>query len=211
MVKNVSKVLLGLFLGIMTVGVLTARVTSPVASTTPDRACWGPSGAEVCVDFSGNLVPTTDNDTTLGTSVLRWATAYIMDITVGDDLTVTDDTVMGGDLSLSGLYVGVPTTYTVGASTTITPTSNFGVITSTGGNLVWAGSPSISTQSFANGTLFSLMSSTTSDITVTDSTTLQLSTTATSTNRIFSNIGDTLVLKYLNSVWYEVSFSTGHE
>lgn len=78
-------------------GRIHARVTSQ-AATTADVWCAGPSGAEVCVDVSGNLIPTTDNDTTLGTSALRWATAYILDITVGDDLTVADDATITGDL-----------------------------------------------------------------------------------------------------------------
>lgn len=72
-------------------GVSSGHVYARLTGTEPgtDQWCMGISGAEVCVDASGNLIPTTDNDTTLGTSALRFATAYIMDITVGDDLTVT--------------------------------------------------------------------------------------------------------------------------
>ena len=180
-----------------------ARVTGtiPSTSTAPDTVCWGRSGAEVCVDYNGNLLPTTDNDTTLGTSSLRWATAYILDITVGDDLTVTDDATITGDLSVSGLTVYPATTYTIGASTTITPMSEFGLLTSTGAAI---------TTGFTNGTQFTLMSSTASDITIDDggSTLFSLSTTTASTDRVFANIGDTLVLRYYNGLWYEVGFST---
>lgn len=79
---------------------LHARITG----NTGQRDIWavGPSGAEVVVDSDGNLLPTTDNDTTLGTSSLRWATGYIMDITVGDDLTVADDATITDDLTVNG-------------------------------------------------------------------------------------------------------------
>lgn len=89
---------------------VSARVTgTQPARTSPDRWCIGPTGAEVCVEFAGNLIPTTDNDTTLGTSALRWAAAYIMDITVGDDLTVTDDLAVQGDSALGNGTADVTT------------------------------------------------------------------------------------------------------
>lgn len=47
----------------------SARITT--ASST-DVWCVGPSGAEVCVDSSGNLISTTTNDADLGTSSLVW-------------------------------------------------------------------------------------------------------------------------------------------
>lgn len=77
-------------------GRVHARVTAQGASDA-DIWCVGPAGAEVCVDVSGNFLPTTDNDTTLGTSALRWATAYIVDLVVGDDLTVAGDATVAGD------------------------------------------------------------------------------------------------------------------
>ena len=81
------------------VGVGSGRVYARLTGTTgAAETCWGAAGAEVCVDTSGNFLPTTDDDATLGTSSLRWATAYILDITVGDDLTVTDDLTVAGDL-----------------------------------------------------------------------------------------------------------------
>jgi len=67
-----------------------------------DIWCVGPDGAEICVDSSGSLVPTTNNDTTLGTSSFQFATAYIMDIIAGDDLTVTDDATVTDDLTVNG-------------------------------------------------------------------------------------------------------------
>ena len=76
-----------------------ARITT--ASNT-DAWCVGISGSEVCVDSSGNFIPTTDNDVTLGTSSLTWATVYTQDLTVSDDLTVTDDATVTSDLTVSG-------------------------------------------------------------------------------------------------------------
>jgi hypothetical protein len=46
--------------------------TNPTGASS-DAWCVGPSGAEVCVDYQGNVLPTTNNDTTSGTSSLRWA------------------------------------------------------------------------------------------------------------------------------------------
>ncbi len=78
---------------------LFARVTPPApARTAPDTWCVGRVGAEVCVDYSGNLVPTSDDDTTLGTSSLSWSSAYIDDMVVGS--TVTDSANFNGLVGL---------------------------------------------------------------------------------------------------------------
>lgn len=78
-----------------------ARVTG-TAPSDPDVACYGRSGAEVCVEYAGNFIPTTDNDTTLGTSSLAWATIYAYDLTLSDDLTVTDDVTVTDALTVNG-------------------------------------------------------------------------------------------------------------
>lgn len=100
--KKTLKLAGALLCAILVLGIGSGRVFARLAGTNPgtDIWCMGPSGAEVCVDTSGNLLPTTDDDTTLGTSALRWATAFIMDITVGDDLTVTDAMTVGGQTQL---------------------------------------------------------------------------------------------------------------
>lgn len=101
-------------------GISSGRVYARLTGTEPgtDQWCMGVSGAEVCVDASGNLIPTTDNDTTLGTSALRFATAYIMDITIGDDLTVTDDALVSGDLTvaLTSTFTGAVAQSAVGTA-----------------------------------------------------------------------------------------------
>lgn len=72
-------------------GRLLARVTT--AGST-DIFCVGPSGAEVCVDSSGNFLATTDNDADLGTSSLEWKDLYVdgtgyIDTATVDTLTAT--------------------------------------------------------------------------------------------------------------------------
>ncbi len=86
-------------------GDLFARLTGTDPGT--DVWCAGVSGAEACVDSSGNIVPTTTNDTTLGSSSFYWASAYFYDLlladdlTVADDVTITDDVSVGGDLTVT--------------------------------------------------------------------------------------------------------------
>ena len=84
-----------------------ARLTGTDPGT--DIRCDGPSGAEICVDASGNLIPTTDNDATLGTSSLRFSTIHSLDQTIGDDLTVTDDLTINGDTTLGNASADVMT------------------------------------------------------------------------------------------------------
>lgn len=74
-----------------------ARITG-TQPTNADVACWGPDGSEICVDASGNVVPTTSNDTTIGTSSLLFSNIYSYDAALSDDLTVADDATVTGDL-----------------------------------------------------------------------------------------------------------------
>lgn len=52
-----------------------ARITAPGANDA-DIWCAGPTSFEDCVDKVGNLIPTTDNTQTSGTSALRWSNVY---------------------------------------------------------------------------------------------------------------------------------------
>lgn len=101
------KKLISVFLvaGLMAYAPLSfARVTSQGASDA-DIWCVGPDGAEVCVDSSGNLIPTTDDDADLGTSSLQWqdiyidGTADVDDLTVSGTATIADISVTGGILA----------------------------------------------------------------------------------------------------------------
>lgn len=99
-------------------GTVFARLTGTEPGT--DIWCVGPSGAEVCVDVSGNLIPTTDNDTTVGSTSLRFATVNAYDLAAGDDLTVADDATVSDDLTVTGDIFNTPTsTITVTAALSI--------------------------------------------------------------------------------------------
>lgn len=75
---------------------IEARITG-TQPTVADISCWGPDGAEVCVQDGGAVIPTTDNDAALGTSALRWSDVRALDATFGDDVTVSDDLTVTGD------------------------------------------------------------------------------------------------------------------
>lgn len=72
-----------------TIRKVDARLTSP-GSSDADVWCVGIDGAEVCVDSSGNLIPTTASDTTLGTASLPWSVVYAGNV-VGDLSLDTSD------------------------------------------------------------------------------------------------------------------------
>lgn len=121
-----------------------ARVTAQIINT--DIWAVGPSGAEVAVDSSGNFLPTTDNDATLGTSALRWATAYVMDVTVGDDLTVTDAATFSGRMNFAKTQVGTGTgSLGVYSSSAIPATSNYETVITSGVLVLISAVPSVST------------------------------------------------------------------
>ena len=144
------------------------------------------------------LLKTTPDDSTTPATIA----------TFGQDGNLT----LTGGLTTAGLNTTTPAAFTIGAATTIVPTSEFITLVTTGtGVITWDCTASCISTSVANGTLLNVMSSTSTNITWTDSTNIQLSTTATSSDRVFSNVGDNILLRLLSGVWYEVSFSTGHE
>lgn len=51
------------------------RITAPSPGQR-DSFCAGSRGAEACIDQSGNVLPTTDNSSTSGSSSLRWSNIY---------------------------------------------------------------------------------------------------------------------------------------
>lgn len=112
-----------LFWGLMCVGLVLfifagssrARLTGTDPGT--DIWCAGPAGSEICVDASGNLIPTKDNGATLGTSSMRFADIKIVSATISDDITVTGDLfklpastqtlALSGTISLAGACGGL--------------------------------------------------------------------------------------------------------
>lgn len=115
--------LAGLLLAaVLVLGISQGRVFARITGTEPGTDIWcvGPSGAEVCVDVSGNLLPTTDNDATLGTSSLRFSGIFAYDLTLSDDLSVADDATITDDLTVGGDLFHTPiATQTVTAAGTI--------------------------------------------------------------------------------------------
>lgn len=61
-------------LGLVTEKITFARLT--VDASSRDAWCVGIAGAEVCVDSSGNFIPTTTNVSSLGTSSLKFKNIY---------------------------------------------------------------------------------------------------------------------------------------
>ena len=91
-----------------------ARITG---TTVNPETCWGDGGEEVCVDSSGNVISTTDNDASLGTTSLLWSTVLAY------DAAFTDDVVVGGAAIASQagpLQVVMPASQTIAATETIT-------------------------------------------------------------------------------------------
>jgi hypothetical protein len=104
-----------------------ARITgtNPTGSSA-DAWCVGSTGNEVCVDYQGNLIPTTTDDTSLGTSAKEWNAAFIKTVTAG-----TGGVTSGGDVvaGVGGNLFKVPVaTQTVTASGTISATAACGGI-----------------------------------------------------------------------------------
>lgn len=203
--------------------VSTGRVSFGRVTTADSTDVWcvGPSGAEICVDTSGNLVPTTDNDTTLGTSSLKWATVNAYDVNIGDDLAVTDAASVSGAATLGGMLTYTKTQIGTGTgnlgvyvSTRIPVTSTYQTVISSGLNVVLTTTPSIATATAAgvqlpSGTILVLSStSTASSVTLQDEGTLagsflQLGA-ATRTISSFKTL--TLIYDATDGYWREISY-----
>lgn len=102
------------------VGMIQSDVFARLTGTNPtgsssDTWCVGKSGAEVCVDYLGDVIPTTNNDASLGTSSLQWSNVYSVAATVS------------GAASVTGNLIKVPvSTQTVTAAATIDVTGACG-------------------------------------------------------------------------------------
>lgn len=77
-INKLNKLLL-LFLSVAVLGIIAGSVYSRLTGNTQanDIFCVGPAGKEVCLDGSGNLVPTTTNASDLGSSSLYWKDLYL--------------------------------------------------------------------------------------------------------------------------------------
>ena len=94
---------LALSLSVFLAGSSFARLTGDPPSTA-DAWCSGASGAEICVDGSGNVIPTTDNDGSLGTTSLQFKDAYVdgtayLDAADITSITLPDGAIEGDDIA----------------------------------------------------------------------------------------------------------------
>ena len=118
MKKHFHYGLLALIVGISTIPMMFGTGYARITGTNPTGAsadiwCVGPSGAEVCVDSSGNVIPTTTNDTDLGPTSLVWNEVHM---TAGG---LTDASVLAADLASDAvttakIIVGAVTTTKLG-------------------------------------------------------------------------------------------------
>ena len=106
-----------------------ARLTG-TAPSSPDAFCVGRSANEVCVDYSGNLLNTTNSSGDLGTSSLKWEDLYLDGDITADDITVGDITATGdttlvdidstGDFTITGQFnVPIMSTTSIAALVTV--------------------------------------------------------------------------------------------
>lgn len=107
-----------------------ARITG-TQPTNADAWCAGPSGAEVCVDSSGNVVPTTTDDASSGSSSYRWSNVFTTLLNVSGASTLTG--ALGATtITASTSFRGpIPTVQTVGEGGTVSADACGGVKTIT--------------------------------------------------------------------------------
>jgi len=109
-------------------------------SSKTDIKSWYGQGSkkntdEVRIDSSGNILPGTDNENTLGSTSLRWSTVYALDQTIGDDLTVTDALAVNGNTTIGNAGNDV---FTINSSTWVTNTWGVFFATATTGTRAFA-------------------------------------------------------------------------
>ena len=88
-------------------GVVHARLTgtNPTGSSA-DAFCVGRKTYEVCIDYLGNVVPTTANTQTLGTAALPWYNATVSSLTISGYQTPTSsDVCTKGQMTFDGSYI----------------------------------------------------------------------------------------------------------
>lgn len=105
--------LLGLVALALTVS-LKERLDARLTGTNPtgasaDTFCVGKSGSEACVDYRGDVIPTTTNRMTLGTSSLVFAQAWINTLVSASSATFAD-AVGVGTTTVSNAALTVQTT-----------------------------------------------------------------------------------------------------
>jgi hypothetical protein len=193
----------------------------------------GVNGAEDCVDFNGNFLPTVTNAQSLGTPSLVWSNIYSTNLTTtgsqfagavgtanvtgtGNASAPSPDTAVGTQV-FQEAAVGGPTestAFSIFASTTIPVISSFETLLSTGSVLVTS-TPSISTRAVAGtgailpgGTVLVLASTTTYTIVLQDQGTLAGSQLAlgAATRTISKTKTLTLIWESVLARWEEIAY-----
>ena len=217
---------------------------------TPDAACWnggagysatavtggisgGVNGAEDCVDFSGNFLPTVNNAQTLGTSALTWQTIYSVNQVntgnqtqgtpgtaplsgLGNSSSPTTESILGAfDL---GETAGIGTSvWGINSSTSIPVISPFEVLMSSSPSLgvFITATPSIATRAvagtgaiFPSGFILVLTSTVTAGVTLQDAGTLSGSQLALgAATRVISKTKTlTLIWEANIARWLEIAY-----
>ena len=124
------------------------------------------SGCEVAVDNTGNFVPTVNNAQNLGSASLQWAASYTVNETVSGTQSVgtagTSTLLTPGTAATVNSTIGlfaIPSVslgssgqnFGVNKSTIIPVNSSYELLTSTGGPIVMASLPNISTTTVVGG------------------------------------------------------------
>ncbi len=109
---------------VLLVGISTGKIHARLTGTTGTaETCWGAAGVEVCVDSSGNWIPTTTNVGSLGTSSLKWKDLFLAgNTTIGGTAAITGNTTITGTLGVTGATT-LTSTVTVTNSFFKTPVS----------------------------------------------------------------------------------------
>lgn len=203
--------------GLIALVILNSKLYARLTGTNPtgasaDVVCFGPKSSEGCFDSSGNIIPTTNNTQTLGTSSLNFSNTYTKTATVG-----TGGIINSGPSNTS-TYQSTTRTVIQGINiNTIVPvTSSFETVVSSGGAIKLTSVPNISTTTIVGGTVtipdgtFLVITATTTAGTVTfqDQGTLtgsQLELGA-ATRTLTKDKTLTLIFDATELVWKELSF-----
>lgn len=199
--------------------------------TQPDIWCNGGTNqgssltaTEACLDYAGNLIPTTNNSQQLGESALQWKDVEAANInsgggpvSIGGVVTQTGNEILSGLESYSQSVVGAANSPTQGIyiSTVIPVTTAYIILTSSGGNLTMTSTPSITTNTVVggtvgipNGTYIVLTTTMTNTITLQDQGTLSGSLLAlgASTRAISKTKTLSLIFNTALARWLEVAY-----
>ncbi len=151
--KNLGLIIFGEFLavaGLFSAHSVYARLTgtNPTGASA-DVACWGPKGKEICVDSSGNIIPTTTATQNLGSASLTFNA-----MNVSGTATLSGADTISGTATLSGPIVYPPSATGVTGTVTIAyPSVSVLTIKAIAGNVTNTALPTISTAGVAVGTL----------------------------------------------------------